>query len=150
MTGVGGPLQSDLAVRFLGIDIGEKRVGVAEGDSRVGIAVPHSTLRRTSDRQLIAELRALAVESDTDVLVVGEPRRLDGSIGPAAERARAFARKLAKACELPVRTVNESLTSVEAERRLRAAGVDPRRHPERVDAMAAQILLQEELDREAG
>lgn len=150
MTGVGAQLQSDLAVRFLGIDIGEKRVGVAEGDSRVGIAVPHSTLRRTSDRQVIAELRALAVESDTDVLVVGEPRRLDGSIGPAAERARAFARKLGEACELPVRTVNESLTSVEAERRLRAAGVDPRRHPERVDATAAQILLQEELDREAG
>ncbi len=137
-------------MRFLGIDIGEKRVGVAEGDSRVGIAVPHSTLRRTSDRQLIAELKALAVESGTDVLVVGEPRRLDGTIGPAAERARAFARKLGKACELPVRTVNECLTSVEAKRRLRAAGVDPRRHPERVDATAAEILLQEEMDREAG
>lgn len=137
-------------MRFLGIDIGEKRVGVAEGDSRVGIAVTHSTLRRTSDRQLIAELKALAVESCTDVLVVGEPRRLDGSIGPAAERARAFARKLGRACELPVRTVNECLTSVEAKRCLRAAGVDPRRHPERVDATAAKILLQEELDREAG
>jgi len=137
-------------VRFLGIDIGEKRVGVAEGDSRVGIAVPHSTLRRTSDRQLIAEIKVLAIESGTDVLVVGEPRRLDGSVGPAAERARAFARKLGKACALPVRTVNEALTSVEAERRLRAAGVDPRKHPERIDATAAQILLQEEMDREAG
>ncbi len=150
LTGLGGPLQSDVAVRFLGIDMGEKRAGVAVGDSRVGVAVPHSTLRRTSDRQLIAELKALAVESDTDVLVVGEPRRLDGSVGPAAERARAFARKLGKACELPVRTVDESLTSVEAERRLRAAGVDPRRHPERVDAVAAQILLQEALDLERG
>ena len=150
LTGVGGPLQSDVAVRFLGIDIGEKRVGVAEGDSQVGVAVPHSTLRRTSDRQLIAELKALAVELGTDMLVVGEPRRLDGSVGPAAERARAFARKLGRACELPVQTVNESLTSVEAERRLRAAGVDPRKHPERVDATAAQILLQEALDGEAG
>ena len=150
LTGRGGPLQSDVAVRFLGIDIGEKRVGVAEGDSQVGVAVPHSTLRRTSDRQLIAELKALAVELGTDMLVVGEPRRLDGSVGPAAERARAFARKLGRACELPVQTVNESLTSVEAERRLREAGVDPRKHPERVDATAAQILLQEALDREAG
>ena len=150
LTGLGGPLQSDVAVRFLGIDIGEKRVGVAEGDSQVGVAVPHSTLRRTSDRQLIADLKALAIELGTDVLVVGEPRRLDGSVGPAAERARAFARKLGQACELPVQTVNESLTSVEAERRLRAAGVDPRKHPERVDATAAQILLQEALDREAG
>lgn len=150
LTGVGSRLQSDLAVRFLGIDIGEKRVGVAEGDSQVGFALPHSTLRRTSDRQVIAEIKALAIESGTDVLVVGEPRRLDGSVGPAAESARAFARKLGKACALPIRTVNEALTSVEAERRLRAAGVDPRKHPERIDATAAQILLQEEMDREAG
>ena len=137
-------------MRLLGIDLGEKRVGVATGDSQVGIAVPHSTIRRTGDRQVIAELRALAADSEAEVLVVGEPRRLDGSVGPAAERARAFARKLGEACDLPVRTVNESLTSVEAERRLRAAGVDPRRHPERVDAVAAQILLEEELSRESG
>lgn len=143
-----GPFQSDRTVRFLGIDLGEKRVGVATGDSQVGVAVPHSTIRRTGDRQVIAELRALAADSGAQVLVVGEPRRLDGSVGPAAERARAFAQKLGQACDLPVRTVNESLTSVEAKRRLREAGVDPRRHPERVDAVAAQILLEEELGRE--
>lgn len=142
------PLQSGGVVRFLGIDIGEKRVGVAIGDSRVGVAVPHTTLRRASDRQLIDELKALASEASTEVIVVGEPRRLDGSVGSAAERARAFARKLGRACELPVRTVNESLTSVEAERRLRAAGIDPSKHPERVDATAAQIILQEALDGE--
>lgn len=150
LTGRGGPLQSDGVVRYLGIDLGEKRVGVATGDSRFGVAAPHSTIRRTSDRQAIAEIEALAAESEAEVLVVGEPRRLDGTVGPAAERARAFARKLGEACGLPVRTVNEALTSVEAKRRLRAAGVDPRRHPERVDAVAAQILLEEELGREAG
>ena len=137
-------------MRYLGIDLGEKRVGVATGDSRFGVAVPHSTIRRTSDRQAIAEIEALAAESEAEVLVVGEPRRLDGTVGPAAERARAFARKLGEACGLPVRTVNEALTSVEAKRRLRAAGVDPRRHPERVDAVAAQILVEEELGRTAG
>ena len=150
LTGRGGPLQSDGVVRYLGIDLGEKRVGVATGDSRFGVAVPHSTIRRTSDRQAIAEIEALAAESEAEVLVVGEPRRLDGTVGPAAERARAFARKLGEACGLPVRTVNEALTSVEAKRRLRAAGVDPRRHPERVDAVAAQILVEEELGRTAG
>lgn len=137
-------------MRFFGIDLGDKRVGVATADSLVGVAVPHSTIRRTGDRQVIAELKALAADCEAEVLVVGEPRRLDGTVGPAAERARAFARKLGDACDLPVRTVNEALTSVEAERRLRAAGVDPRRHPERVDAVAAQILLEEELGRETG
>ncbi len=132
-------------MRLLGIDYGERRVGVATGDTRLGIATPHSTIRRTGDRQVIAELVALAAASGADVLVVGEPRRLDGSIGSAAERARTFARKLGEASGLPVRTVNESLTSVEAGRRLREAGIDPRRHPERVDAVAAQLLLEEEL-----
>ncbi len=132
-------------MRFLGIDFGEKRVGVATGDSRVGVASAHSTIRRVRDRQVIEELVALAAECETDVLVVGEPRRLDGSAGPAAERARSFARKLARASGLPVRTVDESLTSVEAKRRLRALGIDPRRQPERVDAVAAQILLEDAL-----
>lgn len=150
MTALDGSFQSDGAVRYLGIDFGEKRVGVATGDSLVGVASPHSTIRRTGDRQVIAEIKALAAESGAEVLVVGEPRRLDGSVGPAAERARAFARKLGEACGLPVRTVNESLTSVEAERRLRAVGVDPRRRPERVDAVAAQILVEEALARETG
>jgi putative Holliday junction resolvase len=79
--------------------------------------------------------------------VVGEPRKLDGSRGPAAERARRFGERLAGLTGLPLELVDEALTSVEAAERLRAAGVDPRRHPERLDATAAQILLQEALDR---
>jgi putative holliday junction resolvase len=76
---------------------------------------------------------------------MGDPLNLDGSRGPASVRARSFARKLAAASGLGVDMANETLTSVEAEEKLRQAGIDPRRHPEKVDAMAAQILLQQYL-----
>ncbi len=139
-------------MRYLGIDLGSKRVGVAtaEQGNGFGVAMPYGAIRRTSDRQVMKELCALAIEYGTDAMIVGEPRRLDGSVGSAAERARSFARKLSKASGLPVRMADEALTSVEAERMLREAGVDPRRHPERVDAVAAQLLLQQALDDEAG
>ena len=72
---------------------------------------------------------------------------LDGSRGEAVDRARRFAAKLAARTGLPVTWVGEALTTVEAHARLREAGVDPRREPGRLDALAAQILLQEALDR---
>lgn len=113
------------------------------------MAVPLDTLRRKDDRAALREIAALARREEVGRLVVGEPVGLDGTRGEAAERARRFGERLAELTGLPVEMVNESLTSVEAAERLRAAGVDPRRNPERLDAVAAQILLQEALDRQA-
>jgi putative Holliday junction resolvase len=135
-------------VRSLGIDFGEKRIGLAISEGT--LAVPLTTLRRRDDRSAMEEIAGIARREGVVRLVVGEPQGLDGSRGTAAERARRFAARLGKLSGLPVEMVNESLTSVEAAARLRAAGIDPRRHPERLDAVAAQILLQEALDRRAG
>jgi len=135
-------------VRSLGIDFGEKRIGLAISEGE--LAVPLCTLRRSDDRSALEEIAAVARREGIGRLVVGEPQGLDGSRGPAAERVRRFAARLGTLTGLPVELVNESLTSVEAAERLRAAGVDPRRHPEKVDAVAAQILLQEALDRGRG
>jgi|CXWL01.1.fsa_nt_gi putative Holliday junction resolvase len=134
-------------MRWLAIDFGEVRVGLALGDTATGLAVPHRTLRRQSDAQVIAEVTAIAREEAVTGLVVGEPLGLDGAAGTAAHRVRGFARKLEAALGLPVELVPETLTSREAETRLREAGLDPRRHRERVDAIAAQILLEEALGR---
>ncbi len=133
--------------RALGIDFGEKRIGLALSDPSGSLALPLETLERKDDRTALADLRRLVEAEGVELLVVGEPRNLDGSRGAAAERAASFAAKLAAATGLPCELVDESLTSVEAEARLREAGVDPRRSPSRVDAVAAQILLQEVLDR---
>jgi putative Holliday junction resolvase len=136
-------------MRWLGVDFGERRIGLAISDEAGRIALPHSTLRRTSDRQAARAIAELARREAVGRLVVGEPRRLDGTAGEAALRTRRFATRLAAETGLPCDLLDEALTSVAAAERLREAGTDPRRHPERLDAVAAQLLLQEALDREA-
>ena len=81
--------------------------------------------------------------------MLGEPVGLDGTRGEAAERVRRFGKKLETATKLPVELIEEALTSVEADERLREAGVDTRKDRARIDAVAAQILLQDALDRRA-
>jgi putative holliday junction resolvase len=98
-----------------------------------------------SDRQAIGELAALARAEGASLLVAGEPRGLDGAAGEAARRARRFAERLARAARLPLVVVDEALTSAEAARRLAEAGVEGRARRGRVDAVAAQIVLEEGL-----
>jgi putative Holliday junction resolvase len=131
--------------RLLAVDFGEVRIGLAV--SQGTLALPLVTVRRSSDEQAIDAIAALAREEGVAALVVGEPRRLDGTSGDAAARVRRFAEKLALATGLPCTFVDEALTSRDAEARLREAGIDPRRHPERVDQVAAQLLLEEALRR---
>jgi putative Holliday junction resolvase len=141
--GPAGGAQPGRDERLLAIDLGTRRIGLAV--SAGGLALPLATLARTSDAQAVAAIAELARRERITGLVVGEPRRLDGTAGDAARRARALAERMAAATGLPCRLVDESLTSRAAEERLRQAGVDPRRHPERVDQVAAQILLEEAL-----
>ena len=133
-------------MRSLGIDFGEKRIGLAISDPEGRLAVPLTTLERRNDRSAVREIAEIARREGVGRLVLGEPIGLDGQRGESAERVRRFGNRLAGITGLPVRLVDESLTTVEAQQRLRAAGVDPRREPERIDAVAAQILLQEALD----
>lgn len=137
-------------MRALGIDFGERRIGLAISDPAGRFALPLATVERRSDRVAVAQIAEIASREGVERLVVGEPVSLDGSRGDAASRARRFGAKLASRTGLPLTFVDEALTTVEATARLRAAGVDPRREPERIDALAAQILLQEALDRPEG
>ncbi len=134
-------------MRCLGIDFGERRIGLAISDPEGRLAVPLATLERSSDRRAIGRIAEIARREGVGRLVLGEPRNLDGSPGPAAERARRFGERLAATTGLALELVDETLTTREAAARLRAAGIDPERHPGRLDQTAAQILLQEALDR---
>jgi putative pre-16S rRNA nuclease len=135
-------------MRALGIDFGEKRIGLAISDPDGRMAVPLTTLERRNDRSAMREIVEIARREGVGRLVLGEPVGLDGQRGESAERVRRFGNRLAAVSGLPLRLVNESLTTVEAQERLREGGIDPRRDPARIDAMAAQILLQEALDTE--
>jgi putative Holliday junction resolvase len=134
-------------VRVLAIDFGEARIGLAISDPQGRLAVPLTTLARRSDRQVIEEIRDIVAEEEIEHLILGEPCNLDGSRGDAADRVRSFRRKLCEQIPLSCDLVDESLTSVEAAARLRTAGADLRRQPERIDAVAAQILLEQFLAR---
>lgn len=136
-----------MSARALGIDFGERRIGLAISDPEGRVAVPLTTLERRKDRAAVAQIAEIARREGVGRLVLGEPVGLDGQHGPAAERVRRFGEKLAAAARLPLEMVGEALTTVAAAERLREAGIDPRQAPERLDAVAAQILLQESLDR---
>jgi putative Holliday junction resolvase len=129
-------------MRFLGIDFGEKRVGLAISDEGARVATPLTTLLRRSDDQVIGEIVRLVDEEEIGGIVVGEPRGPGGGIGDAAIRARSFARKLERATRRPVRMTDETLTTREAADRL----VRPPRDRSRLDAVAAQVILQQALD----
>lgn len=130
-------------MRALGIDFGETRIGLAVTDPEGRLAVPLETFERADDRKAVGKIRAVARREDIGVLVLGDPVHLDGRKSEMSDRVRRFGIKLHEATGLPVRLVPEALTSVEARRRLEAAGVDLRSHPERLDAASAQILLEE-------
>ena len=137
-------------MRILAVDFGEKRVGLAISDPDTVIAIPLTTLQRTSDAQIVEQIVEILRREQIELIIIGEPLHLDGKRGAAADRAASFARKLERASGLECRLVDETLTSVAAEEKLREAGLDPRRHRERIDAVAAQILLQQFLDSETG
>lgn len=113
------------------------------------MALPFKTLERRSDRQSIGALREIIRSEQIGRLVIGEPCDADGIPTALAARIRRFGERLASATNLPIRWTDESLTSAEAERQLREQGVDLRRHKDRIDMLAAKILLQEVLDVEA-
>ncbi len=135
-------------MRSLGIDFGEKRIGLAISDPGGRFAVPLTTLERRNDRSALRQIAEIAREEGVGRLVLGEPMGLDGRRGEASLRVRRFGERLGELTKLPLAWVDEALTTVEAHERLRAAGVDPRKEPARIDALAAQILLQEALDRD--
>jgi len=131
----------------LGVDVGSVRIGVAACDPAGLIATPVATLRR--GRGDLAELARLAAEHAAVEVVVGLPRTLAGREGRAAADAVAFAERLAEALgSTPVRLVDERLSTVGAQRDLRASGVGSRRGRSVVDQAAAVIILQSALDEE--
>ena len=138
--------------RIAGLDVGERRIGVAVSDSTGTLARPVGVVRTSGldgdalDRTA-AELARLAAEDDgLSALVVGLPRRLDGSANEMTPRVQAFAQTLGRRTSLPVVLQDERLTSLEAESRLAIREKDWRVRKQRLDAAAAAIILQDYLD----
>lgn len=133
-------------MKTIGIDFGERRIGIAISDPGGTFAMPFGVVERDTDRRAAYRIAEIVRSEEIEMLVIGEPLSLEGKAGAGAERVRRFGRKLEKILDLPLVWINESLTTVEASRRLAAAGLDSPGDPGRRDAVAAQVLLQEALD----
>ena len=128
------------------MDVGKKRIGVAGCDGTGLIATGLTTIERKSFPQDVQQLQALVTERDVQLLVVGLPYCMDGSIGFQAKQVQKFANLISKALELPVEYMDERLTSVEAETHLKAQKKYSRHNKGLVDRLAATIILQQWLD----
>lgn len=135
---------TDRGVR-LGIDLGTVRIGVAASDPDGLLATPVTTLTRgRGDLDAIAELVA---ERGVVEVVVGLPRRLSGEVGPAARAALQYVAELTdRVAPVPVRTVDERLTTAAASKELSRHGVSTRKQRPVIDQLAATLILQGWLD----
>ncbi|UKO99101.1 Holliday junction resolvase RuvX [Nostoc sp. UHCC 0870] len=133
-------------ISALGLDVGSKRIGIAGCDRTGLIATGITTLERTSFDQDVAQIRNLVHEREVQVLVIGLPYSMDGSIGFQARHVQKFANRLAKALQLPIEYVDERLTSFQAEQLLIAENRSPSRNKGLIDRKAASLILQQWLD----
>lgn len=123
---------------LLGFDFGERRIGVAVGETETGLAHPVATIAEPATAARLDAIEQLVSAWQPVGFVVGAPQHADGTEHPVARLAGKFARRLAARFQLPVTVVDETLSSVEAERRLREGG----RREGDLDAEAAAVILE--------
>ena len=107
-------------VAALGLDVGKKRMGVAGCDGTGLIATGLTTIKRTSWAEDVRQLKDIIEQREVDILVIGLPYKLDGTLGAQAKQVQKFASKISRSLQMPVEYVDERLTSVEAESQLKA------------------------------
>jgi putative Holliday junction resolvase len=133
--------------RLLGLDLGEKTIGLALSDTSLSIATPMQTLKRGKFAADAAQLDIIISAQGVGGLVVGLPLNMDGSDGPSAQSARAFARNWVARSPLPVILQDERLSTSAVTRTLLEADASRQRRDDVVDKMAAAYILQGALDR---
>lgn len=135
-----------MAISALGLDVGKKRIGVAGCDGTGLIATGLTTIEHKSFAQTLAQLEQIIQERQVQILVVGLPYSMDGTLGFQARQVKKFAQAVAKALQLPLEYVDERLTSFQAEQLLLAERISPGRNKGLVDRKAAALILQQWLD----
>ena len=133
-------------MRILALDHGAKRIGVAISDELKVIAQPLEYVSAEPFDAFAERLKEVLAGKPCELILIGLPRNMDGTYGPAAEKVREFVTRLKSAVAVPIRTWDERLTSAQANRVLLQGNVRRADRKQKVDAMAAAILLQSYLD----
>jgi putative Holliday junction resolvase len=131
---------------MLALDHGTVRIGVAVSDELKMIAQPLEFIPAEPFAKFLDRLKQILHEKEVETILVGMPRNMDGSYGPAALKVQTFVAVLREALTVPIQTWDERLTSVQANRFLVEGNVRRDKRKEKVDKMAAAILLQSYLD----
>jgi putative holliday junction resolvase len=135
--------------RVLGIDHGEARIGLAVSDELGMLAHPLETIHLKDTPDPLARIAAICERDRIAAIILGLPRNMNGTYGPAADKIRAFAEKLRARVTCEVKLWDERLTSVAAQRALHEAGRNVKNSREIIDQVAAQMILQGWLDSQA-
>ena len=133
-------------MKLLAIDHGNKRMGIAASDPLGMMAHPLEFIPSEPFDEFLIRLKEILAERETEQIIVGMPRNMDGSIGPQALKVEDFVAVLKKSVTVSVRTWDERLTTVMAEDKLREAGVSVRDAKKKVDVSAAAVMLQDYMD----
>ena len=137
-------------MRCLGLDLGSKTLGIAISDTTNTIATIYTTLRFDEDDydSLIPQLKDIILKNDIDVIVLGLPKNMNNTLGKRAEITLDFKEKLEKQLLVKVTLMDESLTSGISNNVMIEADMSRKKRKKKVDGIAAQIILQDYLDRE--
>ena len=132
--------------KILGIDYGERRLGISVSDSLNIIALPLMVIDRKKNIKYLDKIKKLIIENDISLIVVGLPITLKGTSSIQTEKTKIFISELSKKIDKPIKTIDERLTSIEAEKILIQKGVKTGHNKSQIDQISAIIILQEYLD----
>ena len=135
--------------RALGIDHGEARIGLAISDDLGMLAHPLETIHLKTVPDPLARIAEIVTRDQIGMIVLGLPRNMNGTYGPASEKVKEFAEKLRAKVTCEIKLWDERLTSVAAQRSLHEAGRNVKNSREVIDQVAAQLILQGWLDSQA-
>jgi len=133
-------------VRFIGLDLGSKRVGVAICDERQSVATPFKTINKTNTNELIDQLNVIIEENNIGGIIVGNPINMDGSLGRSAQSVNDVASNISKFIDLPVILWDERLSTVGAFNLSSLLDVNVSKRVKTIDQNAAAFILQGAID----
>ena len=133
-------------VRFIGLDLGSKRIGVSICDERQSIATPFKTINKTNTSELIDELKIIIKDNNIGGIIVGHPVNMDGSLGRSAQSVNDVASNISKSIDLPVILWDERLSTVGAFNLSSLLDVNVSKRVKTIDQNAAAFILQGAID----
>ena len=133
-------------VRFIGLDLGSKRIGVSICDERQSIATPFKTINKTNTNELIDQLNVIIDENNIGGIIIGNPVNMDGSLGRSAQSVNDVALNISKSIDLPVILWDERLSTVGAFNLSSLLDVNVSKRVKTIDQNAAAFILQGAID----